>query len=62
MLLKEISRLFGMQLPISLDFLGVAYQKVNFQVIIDMPYVNKDCFSIKKPVVVPALTLLSQLI
>ena len=33
-----------------------------FQVTIDMPYVNKDCFSIKKPVVVPALTLLSQLI
>lgn len=32
-----------------------------FQVILDMPYVNKDCFKINSPVIVPAKTFLSQL-
>ncbi len=33
-----------------------------FQVVFDMDYVDKDCFSYHKPVIVPAKTLLSQLI
>lgn len=33
-----------------------------FQVVIDMPYVNKNCFDIKKPIIVPARTFLSQLV
>jgi uncharacterized protein len=33
-----------------------------FQVVIDMPYVNADCFAHRGPMVVPAKTLLSQLV
>ncbi|MBN2689301.1 MAG: DUF4143 domain-containing protein [Gammaproteobacteria bacterium] len=33
-----------------------------FQVAFDLPYVNKDCFKLKKPMIVPAKTLLSQLV
>jgi len=33
----------------------------SFQVAFNMPFVNKNCFSIKGPVIVPAETLLSQL-
>jgi predicted AAA+ superfamily ATPase len=33
-----------------------------FQVVFDMPYVNANCFKEKAPVVVPARTLLSQLL
>lgn len=33
-----------------------------FQVIVDMPYINKDCFKINTPVIVPAKTFLSQLV
>lgn len=33
-----------------------------FQVIIDMPYVDVDCFSYHRPVIVPAKTFLSQLV
>lgn len=33
-----------------------------FQVILDMPYINEDCFSHSKPIKVPAKTFLSQLI
>ncbi len=33
-----------------------------FQAIIDLPYVEADCFWAKTPIVVPAKTLLSQLI
>ena len=33
-----------------------------FQVVFDMDYVNKDCFSTTKPVKVPLQTFLSQLI
>lgn len=33
-----------------------------FQVVFDMPYVDEDCFSVKKPIIVPAKTLLSQLL
>ena len=32
-----------------------------FQVALDMDYVDRDCFEVEKPVIVPALTLLSQL-
>jgi uncharacterized protein len=39
--------------------LGAAHA---FQVILDLPYVDKDCFSIKTPIIVPAKTLLSQLV
>lgn len=33
-----------------------------FQVVMNLPYVNKDCFSVKTPIIVPAKTFLSQLI
>lgn len=33
-----------------------------FQVVSDLPYVDKDCFSVNKPVIVPLMTFLSQLI
>lgn len=33
-----------------------------FQVVINMPYVNKDCFSVHEPIIVPAKTFLSQLV
>jgi uncharacterized protein len=33
-----------------------------FQVTKDMPFINQDCFSAKKPLIVPATTLLSQLV
>src|SRR3989338_6299252 len=33
-----------------------------FQVAMDLPYVEKDCFSLEKPTIVPAKTFLSQLV
>ncbi len=33
-----------------------------FQVVLDLPYINKDCFSSNKPLIVPAKTFLSQLV
>lgn len=33
-----------------------------FQVVLDAPYVNRDCFEVETPVVVPARTFLSQLV
>lgn len=33
-----------------------------FQVVLDLPYVNKDCFSTSTPIIVPAKTFLSQLV
>jgi len=33
-----------------------------FQVVLDMPYVNKNCFVSENPIIVPAKTLLSQLV
>ena len=33
-----------------------------FQVVLDLPYVDKDCFSINKPIIVSAKTFLSQLV
>jgi predicted AAA+ superfamily ATPase len=36
--------------------------KYAFQVVLELPYVNKSCFDIHTPVVVPARTFLSQLI
>jgi hypothetical protein len=33
-----------------------------FQVVLDMPYVDADCFAHHAPIVVPARTFLSQLL
>jgi len=33
-----------------------------FQVVYDLPYVDEDCFSVDKPTIVPARTLLSQFV
>lgn len=33
-----------------------------FQVVFDMPYVDKDCFAYQTPMIVPAQTFLSQLV
>ena len=33
-----------------------------FQLAFDLPFVNRDCFEIKEPVIVPATTFLSQLV
>ncbi|MGL4824886.1 MAG: ATP-binding protein [Alphaproteobacteria bacterium] len=33
-----------------------------FQIAMDLPYVEKDCFSLSKPMIVPAKTFLSQLV
>ena len=33
-----------------------------FQVALDLPYVEQNCFNYNKPIIVPALTFLSQLI
>ena len=32
-----------------------------FQVVYDLPFIDKDCFSVTEPTIVPAKTLLSQL-
>lgn len=36
--------------------------KYAFQVVFDMPYVDSDCFKVKKPTIVPASTFLSQIV
>jgi hypothetical protein len=33
-----------------------------FQVVLDLPYENADCFTRNKPIIVPARTFLSQLV
>ena len=33
-----------------------------FQVVVDMPYINKNCFEETSPAIIPAKTFLSQLI
>lgn len=33
-----------------------------FQVVYNMPYVEADCFNFNRPMIVPASTLLSQLV
>jgi hypothetical protein len=33
-----------------------------FTVVVDLPYVQADCFATDRPIVVPARTLLSQLL
>lgn len=38
------------------------YVEHAFQIVMDKPYVNKNCFTYNKPIIVSALTLLSQLI
>ena len=43
-------------------FQKITGAKHAFQVTIDLPYQDLDCFSIRQPVVVPAMTLLSQLL
>lgn len=45
-----------------LHFQSQIQAKHVFQIAYDMPYVDKDCFTINKPVIVPAKTLLSQLV
>jgi predicted AAA+ superfamily ATPase len=39
--------------------LGIKYA---FQLAFDMPYINKDCFLLKCPIIIPMRTFLSQLI
>ena len=39
--------------------LGVPYA---FQVAADLPYVDKSCFDVYQPTIVPAVTFLSQLV
>ncbi|MBM3197914.1 MAG: ATP-binding protein [Chlamydiae bacterium] len=43
-------------------FLHATQAKHAFQVILDEPYVQKDCFTSSSPIIVPAATFLSQLI
>jgi predicted AAA+ superfamily ATPase len=33
-----------------------------FQVVMDLEYIDRDCFEFKKPIIVPAITFLSQLV
>lgn len=47
--------------PALYDFQKKTGAKHAFQVILNMPYISQDCFSMTKPVIVPARTLLSQL-
>ena len=43
-------------------FAGQTGAQHAFQVALDAPYVDRDCFSIQAPMVVPARTFLSQLV
>jgi uncharacterized protein len=43
-------------------FQTVTQAEYAFQVVLDKPYVDADCFKSKTPTVVPARTLLSQLL
>lgn len=43
------------------DFQQQTGAKHAFQVVLDLPYVDKNCFSINTPIIVPAKTFLSQL-
>ena len=43
-------------------FQGVTRAAHAFQVVVDRPYVDVDCLSRAEPVIVPARTLLSQLL
>lgn len=36
--------------------------KYAFQVVLDMPYIDKNCFEFTRPMIVPAVTFLSQLV
>ena len=44
------------------DYQRQSGAKFAFQVVLDMPYVDRSCFEINTPVVVPARTFLSQLV
>ena len=48
--------------PLLKHFQEVTGAEHAFQVAFDLPYVNKDCFKEKQPMIVPARTFLSQLI
>ncbi len=55
---KHSERSLSKNLEIFQKMLGAQHA---FQVVLEMPFVNFDCFSINYPVVVPAKTFLSQL-
>ena len=55
---KHSERVLSKNLEKFQIMLGAHYA---FQVVLEMPFVNMDCFSVNNPVVVPAKTLLSQL-
>lgn len=48
--------------PVLEYFQGQTGAQHAFQVVIDLPWVNKNCFAFNKPIMVPARTFLSQLI
>lgn len=48
--------------PALLHFHKILQTRYAFQVVIDLPYQDVDCFKAKKPLTVPAKTFLSQLI
>ena len=43
-------------------FSNIVKPEYAFQVDIDGPYIDRDCFAVRKPVRVPAVTLLSQMV
>ena len=45
-----------------IEFQKQSGAKHAFQVVLDLPYVDEDCFSVFKPIIVPAKTFLSQLV
>ena len=45
-----------------IEFQKQSGAKHAFQVVLDLPYVDEDCFSVCKPIIVPAKTFLSQLV
>lgn len=48
--------------PALIHFQKVTNAKHAFQVVIDLPWVNRNCFEETRPVIVPARTFLSQLV
>jgi predicted AAA+ superfamily ATPase len=48
--------------PNLIEFQRLSGAKHAFQVVFDLPFVDQDCFSITKPIIVPAKTFLSQLV
>ncbi len=61
--LVEVKYAFTSTISRSLTYFQEATQApYAFQVCVDMPYVNKNCFELGQPIVVPASTFLSQLV